>query len=430
MLRETIYSDRNDLDDFLLLSPSATLNTSIYKVLLTLREPQPECHRLQRLKFSSLEIFNEAYYQCTKLQIDRHPEEDFLSIYFDDALDNLGCNAAAEITFSIVFVLLSVMANKTVKTENFVHIIYKHLSSSAYFSLFAPIADEFKVKDLYCHISFKPSPIDISAPNKLDWAKITHDFSSEKVYEAILLANNEEGQHEILDAIESQFKQTHPYNDMEPIDAAIEALRANIVNRFYDKSPANTKQNSVALNHAIISQIKEAEDALNELKQKYEEVLKENIALKKNQFNFSRLLKVARDHRSNNFYQIVDYFTTDLDNPNDRVKAEKALADGSIPSGEPFVSDIYLNPNTGYKINFLRISNCAWALNFFVDANGNAITKTKLFYGLGKLVNVDLSNWSADLSEGRARTDRECRSELAIFNKLIEKQKEINKMQS
>jgi len=430
MLREKIYCDRKDLDDFLLLSPAAALNQSIYDVMLSVREPDPEQNRLHRLNAPALQLFNEAYYQCTKLHIDKHPEEDIRTNYYVDARENLGCTIAAEVVFSMVFALLSTMKNRTVKTENFAQIIKEDFShKSPYFSSFVSIVKQYKSKGISFPLSFYPSPINVGYPDQIDWAHITHNFTPSLIAEAVMLANNEEGQHAILDAIESQLKQSHPFAERNPLDAAFASLRAAIVARFPKENRGYKKEECLAINHSLVSQKREVEDAFADLSQKYRDVLNENQHLKQNQFTITALLQIAREKGISDIYQVLRIFTSGISNLPERVKAEQELASGSDIS-EPFASEIYLNPKRGTKINIERIIDSTWGLGFYVDKDGRPATQKQVFSAFGQFLNADLSNYAAALSEGRSRTDADCRSELAIFQAMLDRQKEINGLSS
>ena len=431
MLREKIYCDRKELDDFLLLLPSATLNKSIYETLLAVREPDPKHDRPHRLNVPALQIFNEAYYQCTKLHIDKHPEEDIYTNYFVDARENLGSTIAAEVVFSIIFVLLKSMTNRTVKSENFAQIIREKLSSkSPYFGPFVPITEQYHSMGASFPLQFIPSPIDVKAPDKLSWAQITHNFNPEHIAEAVLLANNEEGQHAILDAIEAQFRQSHPFNENSTLDTAFATLRAAIVTRFPKGSHCFKKEDCLAINHSLIAQNKELEDAYAQLSQKYRDTLTENHYLKKNQFTITALLQIAREQGINDIYQVLRVFASGIDDLPERVKAEQEIAASAPEIPVPYTSEIYLNPHRGFKLNIERVINNLWRLGFFINKVGENATQVQVFDAFGRLLNNDMSNFAGSLSEGRSRANADCRSELAIFHAMLEMQKEINGLSS
>lgn len=424
MLREKIYCDRKELDDFLLLSPAAALNQSIYDALIPLREP--DSNRSHRLNVPALQLFNEAYYQCTKLQSDKHPEEDIYTNYFVDARENLGSTEAAEVAFSIVFVLLSCMAIRTVKTGYFAQLISERLSSkSPYFSLFTPIVEQYQSKGHSFPLSFSPMPLDVRFPDRIDWASITQDFNPQRIAEAVLLSDKEDGQHAILDAIESQFRQSHPFDNDSPLDAAFASLRAAVIARFPKGSRGFKKEDCLAINSSLISQKKEIEEAYADLSVKYRDLVTENQQLRQNQFTVTALLQIARDKDINNIYQVLSVFAAGIADLPARVKAEQEIA-ATPKAPEPFASEIYLNPKKGMKLNIERIIDCTWALDFYADKDGRPVTQKQVFEAFSRLLNSDLSNFAGALSEGRNRANDDCANELAIFNAMLNRQKKIN----
>ena len=425
MLREKIYCDRKELDDFLLLSPAAALNQSIYDALIPLREPKPDSNRFHRLNVPALQLFNEAYYQCTKLQSDKHPEEDIYTNYYVDARENLGSTEAAEVVFSIVFVLLSCMAIRTVKTGYFAQLISERLNKSPYFGLFTPIVKQYQSKGHSFPLSFSPMPLDVRFSDRIDWASITQNFNPKLIDEAVQLSDKEDGQHAILDAIESQFRQAHLYDENTTLDAAFASLRAAIIARFPKGSRGLKKEECLAINSSLISQKKEVEQAFADLTIKYHDLASENQQLRQNQFTVTALLQIARDKGISDLYQVLTVFASGIADLPARIKAEQEIA--AIPKApEPFASEIYLNPAKGTKLNIERIIDCTWALGFYKDARGEQATQKKVFEAFSRLLNSDLSNFAGALSEGRSRANNDCSNELAIFEAMLNRQKKIN----
>lgn len=425
MLRQKIYTDRNELDDFLSLSPAATLNKDIYEVLLSLRKPSIEGHRLKRLKSPTLCIFNEAYYQCTKLFLDKHPEEDFLSNYYDDAHAHLGCTDSTDVVFSIVFVLLSVMANKTVKSEFFLQIILEQLSSSPYFPPFSSIANHYRDNDVSFPLSFPPCPIDISDPRSLDWAKITHNFNSKIIDEAIQLSSNEESQHAILDAICAQYRRSHLNLENNSLDNAFASLRAAIVSRFSSALPSDKEHCFQTINHTLISQRTALERDYASVCQQYRYVLDENLSLKKNKCTISELLAIAREHRSNDLFEVLRLFASNISDLPERIKIEQEIAANRDSNAQTFSSSVFLNNAPGFKTNFERLINCICELGFFRNKFGQNASKMDVFDAMGIATHSDLKRYSKTLSNSRAAAKADCQNELAIFHALTDKQKEI-----
>ncbi len=88
--------------------------------------------------------------------------------------------------------------------------------------------------------------------------------------------------------------------------------------------------------------------------------------------------------------------------------------------------NIALNNTRGYRVNFIRIINNLYELNFFKDKDQNSITKKEVFELFGKTLNMDLSTYQNDLSVSKSTANKDMKSSLKIFEDMIEKQKDIN----
>ena len=268
-------------------------------------------------------------------------------------------------------------------------------------------------------------PLDVRFPDRIDWASITQDFNPQRIAEAVLLSDKEDGQHAILDAIESQLRQSHPFDNDSPLDAAFASLRAAIIARFPKGSRGFKKEDCLAINSSLISQKKEVEQAFADLSVKYRDLVTENQQLRQNQFTVTALLQIARDKDISDIYQVLAVFASGIADLPARVKAEQEIA--AIPKApEPFASEIYLNPKKGMKLNIERIIDCTWALDFYADKDGRPVTQKQVFEAFSRLLNSDLSNFAGALSEGRNRANDDCANELAIFNAMLNRQKKIN----
>lgn len=104
---------------------------------------------------------------------------------------------------------------------------------------------------------------------------------------------------------------------------------------------------------------------------------------------------------------------------------------GAKPATEETVNDsfsvgspLFLSKKKGTKIDFIRVMNAWYECGKVEDANGGKPTKKEFFTWLGKLFNIDLSDYDKDLSNSVASSvafDKQTR----IFDELKEKQQEI-----
>lgn len=89
-------------------------------------------------------------------------------------------------------------------------------------------------------------------------------------------------------------------------------------------------------------------------------------------------------------------------------------------------SNVFLSTSRGRKINFLRVVNCLYELDYFKDKNQNNISKKDVFMAMGRFLGIDLSTYQNDLSVSKSTANKDMKSTIKIFEEMLEKQKEIN----
>ncbi len=259
MMKARIYTEKKDLDDFLRNPFTAELNQSIYNALLSLRPAK--C-----FKASALRIFNEAYYQATRVFFDHHPEDCFIEDYFNNARDDLGSYHDAELTFSIVFLLLSSTTHRNIKSAIFQDVIALNLQNgNPYFSTFRKIAERYDANQVFFDNDFQPTPIDVSRPEKINWKIITHNFNATSIAEAVALGDSEDSQHSILDAIELQFESWRAAQPHSIPDINFIPLHSAIVHNFNPNAHSDRLQVAQKLNQAFADEKSSLEIRFQEL---------------------------------------------------------------------------------------------------------------------------------------------------------------------
>lgn len=87
-------------------------------------------------------------------------------------------------------------------------------------------------------------------------------------------------------------------------------------------------------------------------------------------------------------------------------------------------SQIHLNNQRGKKLDFIRVINALYELDFFKNESQNKISKKEVFETLGKFINLDLSKYQNDLS--RSLTDSTAlEKHLKIFEDMEDKMENI-----
>ena len=418
MMKARIYTEKKDLDDFLRHPASAELNQSIYNAFLSFRPTK-------NIKASALRVFNEAYYQATRVFFDQHPEDCFTEGYFNNARDNLGNHHDAELTFSIVFLLLSSTTHRNIKSAVFQDAIALNLQNgNPYFSTFKKIAERYEANQIFFDNDFQPTPIDVSHPEKINWKAVTHNFNATSIAEAVALGDSEDSQHSILDAIELQFEswkaaQPHGIPDINFIP-----LHSAIVHNFNPSAHSDRLQVAQKLNQAFADEkssleirFRELEKNLKETTAKLQQKEKQLDALKtlaiqtqsKNEQlqdtieklksgdteTINTLLAIAHERQTSDLYTVLRLFlSSHSGNIMETVKNQEKAAK-TIPA--VMKSDITLSKSFS-KIDCIRVFYTLHALGKFQSKDGGRVSLKTLFQVIGQAFNIDFSDFSTVLS--------------------------------
>ncbi len=87
-------------------------------------------------------------------------------------------------------------------------------------------------------------------------------------------------------------------------------------------------------------------------------------------------------------------------------------------------SPLYLAPIRGVKIDFIRMMNSWYECGKVVDANGAKPTKKVYFAWIGKMFNMDLTDYEKDLSTSMS-SGTAFQKQVRIFNELKAKHEDI-----
>lgn len=87
-------------------------------------------------------------------------------------------------------------------------------------------------------------------------------------------------------------------------------------------------------------------------------------------------------------------------------------------------SPVHLSTTRGTKIDFIRVVNCLYELGFFADDKGGKINKKDVMIALGKVVNVDLTEYNNDLSRSLSDSTK-LEKHLAIFDRMKQKMEDV-----
>ena len=219
--RKLLYCGHNDLTDYLRNSP---LNRYLYKLMLV---ELPKNH----IDLPIQTLFSEIYYQCVRVRFDGNPGQDVYERYLIEEERWLNSRPAAELVFSIVWILLHLRHPLSFNEECFFEQLSPLIDESP-FRQFAKDLEEGicqhglgvieEIAPMPCPVKDIPFSIqtDIN-PSKfkeflyivLDtdeerleasmnpWKVITNNFSRSSIERYISVYNNTEDQMELLERI-------------------------------------------------------------------------------------------------------------------------------------------------------------------------------------------------------------------------------------
>lgn len=153
--------------------------------------------------------------------------------------------------------------------------------------------------------------------------------------------------------------------------------------------------------------------------------------------NVNDIMEALKDHKFQNersieILEIINYVLHAKQYPDDicghvsnKIKLLRQVDNTHTIIEDSLInSEIFLNSKRGSKIDFIRVVNCLYELEFFKSKLNNTVTKKIVFETIGKFVNVDLSNYDKDLS--RSLSDNTALDKhLEIFHELENKMTDI-----
>ena len=196
--RPLIYHDKEDIDSFL---EEDSFWADLYELFLDIKDNS------YLLKIPSVKIFNEVRYQCTRVLLDKHPEENIWDNYLNPVKESLGWRYASDLCFALVYVVLVLMNNPPSHVAYFLHVLRnrKLKADSCYF----PYVEKFlSSKSGFTHklnLAPMPAPLNCIGQEVGWWGKMTNDFDQDCIREIVALWKDPRAQQKVLDAIEHDF---------------------------------------------------------------------------------------------------------------------------------------------------------------------------------------------------------------------------------
>lgn len=199
--RILLYRGHDDMADYLRNSP---FNRCIYSVILR--------HGPKQLPVDMLTLFNEAYYQCVRINYDPTPGTDLSNRYVQEETLWLNSAQSANLVFNIVWGMLRCKKEATFNEECFVNQFFPVMDSNAGHEL-AYVLIKYMAGDRMFppkHFQPLPTPIDelqliTGKDDCLVWREVTNNFSQKTIERYLELYETPEEQTNLLSMIEGAF---------------------------------------------------------------------------------------------------------------------------------------------------------------------------------------------------------------------------------
>lgn len=178
--REMLWTDKVRMEEFFDLDP---INLDFYEEFMRLQN-SPEAARMEDLK-----IFNEVYYQVTRIVFER-PLPAQLITYVTDIKANIGWYSGAEMVMSMAYFLI-VLMDKHERPLNkfFTRAIYQRFGRCVFWKPFKHCFERLKKEKRQLTYHFNPHPQDVVDLSSfyIDWRTITQNYDTSAVINVLNL---------------------------------------------------------------------------------------------------------------------------------------------------------------------------------------------------------------------------------------------------
>lgn len=417
--KELLFKDRNDIDEFL---SEPGLNTKLYDVILTVREPDQLRYTL---KVSPLQIMNEAYGQALRVITDKHPEDDYYRNYFLNAKKYFRRSYEAELVFCVVYALLRLSMIDQPNVNRFLHVIERKMADrKSYFPIFQSFVEEVMSNKLYNpeEERFYLHTDNITAEDfrTIRWNLATDEFNKDTISEYLSYAVDVDYQIAMLDSIYADFKACQSCSDasMPDIRQMIEEFKTTCTRDPKESVPlpvivCETPAGHTDGNSILIEEIGRLKAENEELRQKREmECTEERTVKVKDVFEIARTSSPSVKAEMLNIIRQV--IAKDDNNWIECIKAELQR-----DTGKNLIESKY-RITARHNTDIIKIVSAMFDMHLFSTPDGMlASSKQDIMENIGKLFSTDFSKYSASLSAAKQTAGF-----MDTFNELTAKAKE------
>lgn len=273
--RELLWTEIRTIDRFL----EEPVNREMYDLILLAKD-----NISQLLDYESvvLKVFNEVYYQCTRIEYEADPDVRIGDMK-SDIKANLGLLHYARVVYYFIYFLLSHRSNNSRIAEQYKKAFRRQVSR--YIDVYGVDTYNRMMNTTKYHIDLTPQPVPAKElkGSFLDWETITNTYDKESIIAIKNLYDDHNDKKEVMDIIENNFSRFIGINNIK----LLKLLYPNIADSSFFFVQHDEEENEG--NQGCLMCAEELEEAptysqLQEenemLRKKLDEALSENESLK------------------------------------------------------------------------------------------------------------------------------------------------------
>lgn len=276
--RALLWTDKDSLDEFM----NEPVNRDMFEMLQKIRR---DTILLKDTYFSAIKIFNEVYYQCTRIVYERD-QNDFVRHYLADIKSNIGLNNHARVVCGLIFYLFSHRNNNSLTEKKIAADLLLCFMFDGRYQMEFPRETETSRKTY--DIDFSPRPCSTGSLSNMliDWDEVTNHYDKESIDCLVNLYDEVTERKKIYSMIENAYERFLKKQGKSILD--LKQIYPNMADYqfFYDynevKPNGFSEQPLLCCEEELVLSptYQELEEENLNLKKKLEEALTENESLK------------------------------------------------------------------------------------------------------------------------------------------------------
>lgn len=231
-----LWTDFKTIDKFYNIEP---LNTHFHEVLKTIQiSPFEE-------KKDDTKIFNEVYYQMTRMAYERAMPSD-LHKYVVDIRGNIGLSYGVELVMTMLYFVMSLVDKNSRLFNSFLLITIKEwYKKSSYWKPFNNLYKSLSKGKKKLGYTFAPNPVPVSelAKGYIAWQELTLNYDGATVLEIINLWENQDDKETLANMILASVNFNTPKQQTLYLDQVNTVLKENVFDKKQQPSESPELEN-------------------------------------------------------------------------------------------------------------------------------------------------------------------------------------------